>query len=183
MCVLPWSLLQSQFPLWAPMVRLVVSLALSLPYHSSRMGHWGYICSLHRVLPGSETPGTKYPAFMPLNHLAPQTQWLYPNYLTSCSGGCHGQPTEMYMPKESKKCTLWWGALPGSKTRNEELKFAANSLLWYLAKLSVCFPVSQAGTKHKPTFLKLLWGFLLKIWSIKWKAVIKMFLYRVEVGI
>lgn len=57
-----------------------------------------------------------------------------------------------------------------------------NLLLWYLATLSVCLPVPQAGTKHKPTFVKLLWGFLLKIRSRKWKAVIKMFLYRVEVG-
>lgn len=94
---------------------VVVSPVLSRPSHSSRMGQWGYICSLHRVLSGSETPGTKQPAFMPLNHLAPQTQRLCPNPLACCSGSCHGQLLEMRKAKESKKCILWWGALPGNK--------------------------------------------------------------------
>lgn len=34
-------------------------VVLLWPDHSSRMGHWGCICSLHRVLSGSDTPGTK----------------------------------------------------------------------------------------------------------------------------
>lgn len=94
---------------------VVVPLALSWPDCSSGVGHWGYTCSLNRVLSGSETPGTKQPAFMPLIHPAPQTQWLYPNYLACCSGSCHRHLTETHKPKESKKSILWWGALPRSK--------------------------------------------------------------------
>lgn len=103
--------------------------ALSQPDHSSRMGHRGYICSLHVVLSGSETPGTKQPAFMPLNHLAPPTQWLYANCLACCSGSCHRHLSEMHKLKESKSVFCDERHCLSAKTRNEELRFAANSLL------------------------------------------------------